>query len=90
MNLRKKKDTHFSHTHPSRKLILIRIMIPEVGIHSGKLVMSKTRGEHFIPIEGLRPPITDGRGRGESLHSSITTGSRGKDKGVGGGHFMQR
>ena len=61
-------------------------MIPEVGIHNSKLVMSEARRENLITIQGLRPSITDGRGRGEPFSSGITTGSRGRDKRVGGRH----
>ena len=61
-------------------------MIPEVGIHNGKLIMGKARRENLITIQGLRPSITDGRGRGESFRSGITTGSGGRDERVGGRH----
>ena len=53
----KEKDTHFSHTHPSRKLIFVSIMIPEVGIHDGKLIMSKVRRENLITIKRLCPSV---------------------------------
>ena len=87
MNLRKKKDIHLGHMHPPRKLIFVCIVIPEVGIHNGKLIVSKTRREDLITIEGLRPSITDGRRRRELFCSGITTGSRGRDEGVGGRHL---
>ena len=73
--------------HPTGKLVLIRIVIPEVGIHNGELIVCKVRREDLITVEGLHPSITN-RGRGGVLlHSGITTGSGGRDKRVGGRHL---
>ena len=84
----KKKEPYLGHAHPPRKLIFVHIVIPEVGIHNGKLIMSKARRENLIAIERLCPSIADRRGRGETLHSGITTGSRGRDEWVGGRHLL--
>ena len=62
-------------------------MIPEVRVHNSELIMSKARRENLITIQGLRPPITDGGRRRESLRSGITTGGRGRDERVGGRHL---
>ena len=65
-------------------------MVPEVGVHDSKLIMCKARGKYLVTIQGLRPSITD-RGRGGvPLCSHITTGSGGRDKGVGGRHLGEK
>ena len=62
-NKDKRRNTHFGHAHPSSKLILVRIVIPEVRIHNGELVVCKARRENLITIKGLHPSINNGRGR---------------------------
>ena len=62
-------------------------MIPEIRVHNGKLIVCEVRRENLVTIEGLCPSITNGRGRGETLRSSITTGSWGGNKQVGGRHL---
>ena len=82
---KQKGDTHFGHTHPTFERVLIHAFLPIIGIHNGHVVVLKMRGEGFIPIQGLSPPETHGDGGWGPLGSGITTGSGGRDEGVGVG-----
>ena len=80
----RRPSTYRGHPHPSFKGTLVNPMIPEIGVYNGKLVMGEMRGKLFIAIHTFTPSKTEGRGRGRLLSSGITTGGRGRHKGVGG------
>ena len=60
-------------------------MIPEVGVHDGKLIMLEARGKSLITIKRLRPSIANEGGRRVMLCSGIPTGGGGRDERVQGG-----
>ena len=81
---RPKRNTHFGHTHPSFKRILIHTFIPVIGIHDSHIVVLKVWGESFVPIQRLGPPIVHNDGGRGHFGSGITTGGWRRDEGVGG------
>ena len=69
---------------PTFERVLVYTFIPVVGIHDSHVIMLEVGREGFIPIQGFGPSIIHDQ-RGGPFRGGITTGGRGRDKGVGGG-----